>query len=357
MQELSYHIGSRPRNGAKGAMGDFLKFDYRQFNREALTRILSRFGAPAKLKVLYISTYHPNYTRTESLLGLFTALGLQVKAVLVGGSRLKYLRAIHELARYGRQYDLVFVAFRGQETLPIYRALTGKPIVFDAFVSVHDTLCLDRGVFSPSSLVGKCLKAYDKLLCRLSDVVLVDTQAHKEYFEEQFHASNIDYLYVGCNEELFRPMDVSRDSDLYTVFWYGMANPLQGLNVILRAAKLLEGEAVRFKLIGPVKRRYAKLLRELDLRNAEVVGRVAYEQLPSEINKADVCLGGHFSEKDKAKRVIAGKTFQFLACRKPTIVGENPANRELFFDGSLVHFVEMSNPEALAVKVMELKNR
>jgi len=335
-------------------MSELLKFDYRQFNRETLARILSRFGTPAGLKVLYLSTYDPRYTRTESLLALFAQMGVQVKTVLAGGSRLKYLKTVYELVRCAREYDVVFVAFRGQEVLPIYRMLTGKPIVFDAFVSVHDTLCLDRGVFRPDSLVGRGLKAYDRLLCRLSNVVLVDTRAHKEYFERQFGASNVEYLYVGCNEELFRPMPVERDSDLCTVLWYGTANPLQGADVILRAAKLLEGEPVRFRVIGPVRRKYAKLLASLNLRSAEFVDFVPYEQLPIEVNKADICLGGHFSAKDKARRVIAGKTFQFLACARPTILGDNPANRELFTEGDLVRFVEMNDPVGLATRIREM---
>ena len=334
-------------------MGNYLKFDYRQFNRENLTRILSRFGRPEKLKILYVSTHDPRYTRTESLLTLFARMGLDVQAVLVGGSRLKYVRAIRDLLKYKPCCDLVFVAFRGQEILPIVRMFTGKPIVFDAFVSVYDTLCLDRGIFRPNSLAGQFLKAYDRFLCRMSDVVLVDTQAHKEYFQSQFGAANVEYLYVGCNEELFRPLGIESDGRTFTVFWYGKAYPLQGADVILKAAKLLEGEPVRFRLVGPLRRRYGELLTKLDLQNVDLADFMPYEQLPAEIDKADLCLGGHFSDKDKAKRVIAGKTFQFLACGKPTIVGDNPATRELFAEGDLVRFVEMNNPEALAGTIVE----
>jgi glycosyltransferase involved in cell wall biosynthesis len=95
----------------------------------------------------------------------------------------------------------------------------------------------------------------------------------------------------------------------------------------------------------------------LNLRSAEFVDFVPYEQLPMEINKADICLGGHFSDKDKAKRVIAGKTFQFLACGRPTIVGDNPANRELFAEGGLAHFVPMNDPTALAAEITAVRQR
>ena len=124
--------------------------------------------------------------------------------------------------------------------------------------------------------------------------------------------------------------------------------------MILRAARLLKGRGVRSRLIGPVRRKYAELLDRLALDNTEMVDAVPYERLPVEIAKADLCLGGHFSDRDKAKRVIAGETFQFLSCRKPTLVGDKPANQDLFVEGDLVHFVEMNSPEALASKIAEL---
>ena len=81
---------------------------------------------------------------------------------------------------------------------------------------------------------------------------------------------------------------------------------------------------------------------------------VPHSKLPSEINKSTICLGGHFSEKGKAKRVVAGKTFQFLSCNKPTIVGDNPANRELFIEKGLIHYVRINDEKALSEKIFEV---
>jgi glycosyltransferase involved in cell wall biosynthesis len=72
-------------------------------------------------------------------------------------------------------------------------------------------------------------------------------------------------------------------------------------------------------------------------------------------NKADVCLGGPFSNIDKAKRVISGKTYQFIAMKKPVIIGDNPANRELFEHRKNAMIVEMANADALADAILELR--
>ena len=171
------------------------------------------------------------------------------------------------------------------------------------------------------------------------------------------NANNIDYLYVGCNEDLFKPIRVEKRESKFTVFWYGAANLLQGVDVILRSAKLLEkNKNIQFRLVGPIRKKYSGLIKNLKLKDIEFIDFIPYNKLPIEINKADLCLGGHFSNKDKAKRVIPGKTFQFVSCNRPTIVADNLANRELFRETKHLSFIEPDSPQKLASKILEIKN-
>jgi len=90
------------------------------------------------------------------------------------------------------------------------------------------------------------------------------------------------------------------------------------------------------------------------LSNVDFLGWVSLSQLPTLIAQASLCLGGHFSDNPKARRVIATKTYQFLAMAKPTIVGDNPANRELFTHGREVYLCPPADGEALAQAIVEL---
>ena len=75
-----------------------------------------------------------------------------------------------------------FLKYAGE----VESAKTGE-IIFDAFISVYDTLCFDRKKFRSNSIIGKFLKWYDSYLCNISDIVLVDTKTHKKYFEKEFN--------------------------------------------------------------------------------------------------------------------------------------------------------------------------
>ncbi|HPJ16813.1 MAG TPA: glycosyltransferase [Candidatus Woesebacteria bacterium] len=304
--------------------------DYEVINDHNLKKILTKFNNPKKIG--YFSTYKPNYTRTETLLELFNRNQVQVDKIIPGGGLIRYFKALFQLFQQRNNFDVLVVAFRGHEILPFVRLIFRKKIIYDSFISIYDTLCFDRCIFRPSSLIGKLLKWYDTFLCSISDFVLLDTKTHMNYFIKEFKVSKnkISYLYVGCNKKMFKPMKVKKDTNKFLVFWYGNVLPVQGVDVILKTAKALETEKnILFRLVGPIRKKYGKLIKELQLTNVEFIDYVPYEKLPQEIAKADLCLGGHFSDLPKAKRVIAGKTFQFLAMNKKTIITNYEANDEL----------------------------
>ena len=71
-----------------------------------------------------------------------------------------------------------------------------------------------------------------------------------------------------------------------------------------------------------------------------------------------MCLAGHFcADIDKAKRTIPGKAYIYQAMKKPMVLGDNSANRELFSDGEKgVYFVRMGDGSALAEAITTAKN-
>jgi glycosyltransferase involved in cell wall biosynthesis len=143
------------------------------------------------------------------------------------------------------------------------------------------------------------------------------------------------------------------------ILYYGSFLPLHGFDIVILAASLLrDNHNVKFKIIGdgPTKKKTQDLARKMKLSNMEFAPSIPYNNLPVEISRATICLGGHFSNIEKAKRVIPGKTYQAIAMGKATIVGDNPANRELLTHGKDAWFCRMNDPNALAEAINILIN-
>ena len=82
---------------------------------------------------------------------------------------------------------------------------------------------------------------------------------------------------------MFRPQpDIEPVPNL--VVFHGTFVPLQGLPTIVHAAKLLESDGIRFRIVGDGQERPAveSLSRELDVRNIELAGRVPLHDVPRE---------------------------------------------------------------------------
>lgn len=258
-----------------------------------------------------------------------------------------------------REYDLIFIGFFGQPLVPVIKKLTDKTIIFDAFLSAYDTICFDRKIFNPKSPTGKFFYWIDKNSCEVADKVLLDTNAHIEYFVNTFfmERSKFKRVFVGADENIFYPRK-RKYSKKFKIFYYGTYKPSHGTEYIVKAAKKLEKyKDIEFEIVGKGMeyRRITKLARQIDVKNIRFIKWLPYEDIPLHIAEANICLGGHFGCTEKAKRVIAGKTFQFIAMKKPVIVGDNLANKELFKNEENALMVEHGNENSLAEAILKLK--
>ena len=258
-----------------------------------------------------------------------------------------------------RRHDAVLVGYMGQlDVLVLWplAKLRGVPIVWDAFLSLYGTVVEDRRMVGPRHPLALVLLGWEWLACRAANLVLLDTRAHAEYFIERFRVvpEKVRAVFVGVEPEVF-PGAVdgaetrAKDSTL-TVLFYGQFIPLHGIETIIRAARLLEREPVRWVLIGRGQEapKIAGMLADHPLPKLQWIPWVPYTKLSQWIDQADVCLG-IFGDSDKAGRVIPNKVFQILAAGKPLITRDSAAIRELLDpDMPGVTLVPAANPETLA---------
>lgn len=312
------------------------------------------------MRVLFACGASRDYIRNRTLV---RALGRKHEVKVVASAAATYPRrlgsVLPQILMASGRFDLYLAGFLGQPLMPFMRARSLRPIVLDAFVSIYDTLCLDRRTSSPRSPVGRVSRWLDSHALRWAHRVLTDTHASADFMAQEFGVARSKFVPVpvGADESLFYPRSNPR-SDQIQVLYYSTYLPLHGAPLVVEAAHRLKGEdSIHFTFIGrgPVRPRAEGLARKFELANCRFIDWVPLEQLPEFVAGSHIFLGGHFNaENAKARRVVPGKVYQGLAMAKPTIVGECEASEEWFRHGESAYMVRMGDAEALADAILAL---
>lgn len=338
------------------------------------------------MKICYWGTFEREYPRNAVLISGLRQNGIEViechyalwnesfrynKLALLSGSgnKLRFLgRAflaypilIYRYLFLG-EHDAVVVGYWGHIDvffLAAFAKLKRKPIIFDAFFSLYDTAISDWGLAPKNSLLARVCHFVDSIACRLATVVLVDTEAQRNFFCQEFGLARekVRWLYMGADESMFSPNSEPPRPGPFRVLYVGNYVPLHGVPIILQAAQLLDREDIEFWLIGENHREDSVLKNLLSNSNPERLKFypwMAPQDLRAKIAEADVCLG-IFGTSDKAKRVIPGKAFLALAMGKPLITGDSLAARELLEDGKNAILCEMGSSDALVDAIRRLQ--
>jgi glycosyltransferase involved in cell wall biosynthesis len=296
--------------------------------------------------------------------------GVEDKGDVAGAGRkarllIRWLAAYPGLLwRYLRapRHDAVVVGYIGQlDVLLLWplAKLRGVPIVWDAFLSLYDTVVEDRRLIGRRTPLAWALYALECLACRAASLVVLDTREHADYFMTAYRLEpcKTRSVFVGAEPEAFPATQGKSDGKApLTALFYGQFIPLHGIDTIVRAAQAAKDEPIHWILIG--RGQEAARIRALinDSPAAiEWIEWVDYEKLREHIAGADICLG-IFGDSDKAARVIPNKLFQILSAGAPLITRDSPAVRELLSpDAPGVYLVPPADPQALLAAIRRFR--
>ncbi len=324
-------------------------------------------------RVLVIGTFDPDTPRSRQWLRLLDRLGDDVEVRSVGswgadraaaGSPIRMLggalRGLWHGARYlatCKRPDVIVFLYPGHLDAcvlgPIAR-IRRIPAVLDVFISLYDTVVIDRGLRSRRSPVALAIRALDVLACWSVRMVVVDTPEHAEFFARFTRRGRWHFavLWVGAEESRF-PEEPDPGDDA-SILWYLTYIPLHGFETVARAAALLTDDDRAFRLIGDGQERgkAEALARSLALTNMEFDEPVAEDELAAAIGAASICLGV-FGTSDKAARVVPNKVFQCAAAGRAIITAATPAIETAFGDALVT--VPVGDEHALADAVRKLR--
>ncbi len=270
-------------------------------------------------------------------------------------------------------------------------------LVADFFLSLYDTIVLDRKLISENNPLTAKLKKMDKRVLEDADLVLTDTKADADFFSKEYNikSDKFEVLYLEADSSLIREADTGfshktdkednypgnnskkeATSGTYKVLYFGTGLPLQGTDIVLEAfvkAALEQEKRLRerslkdgsddatnnkrltFTYIGSLKHVPLRVKNTAFARkDITIISWLSQEELYKEITSADLCLAGHFNPYiDKADRTIPGKAFIYEAFGKEMILADTVANHEVFAEDEKHIFVRRGSAAELAGCILE----
>lgn len=315
----------------------------------------------SSLKVCYVLSYRdPRYIRTRVLISSLQNLD-DVELLTAINTRQGFIRYLETLLRAAyirikHNPDIFILGFRGQEIFwPIRFIALGKKLIFDEFIVMYDWFVNEKKLIK-NPVLKKLMYKYNQTILHYSDLILEDTQEGVKFSSGLFSINPKKYrcIYVGTDEETFSPTEREK-SKHFEVLFYGTMLPLHGVELIIAAAAKLREKPITFTIIGGANnpalvKRIKSELKKYNSKNVNYLTWVDFEELPQYINRADLCLGGPFGDTSQSYRVITGKTFQFMAMGKPTLVC-NISEETGFVDKENVLICKRGSSESIALSI------
>jgi len=251
--------------------------------------------------------------------------------------------------------DAVVVGYLGHFDVHLARLLYRRGrvrLVLDHLVSASGTAKDRRLDGGPRQ---KVLRLIDSAALRVADIVVVDTNEHREPLPERYKPKAV-VVHVGAptpwHTAARDSSDASADRDKpLRVVFYGLFTPLQGTPVIGEALGLIAGAPIEVTMIGRGQDETATKRAAAANQSVRWLDWVPAADLPAIVAEHDVCLG-IFGTGDKALRVVPNKVYQGAAAGCAIVTSDTAPQRRVLGDAAVL--VPPGDADALAAALLGL---
>ena len=272
----------------------------------------------------------------------------------------KYLHIARQYRAKGRGSDVVMVGYAGSVLAILMRLLTRKKIFYNTLATFYDSMIVSRmggTLFSPKSLWYYLV---DFAAFHLADRAFLECKAQKDMVVRLFkvNPSKVSVQFVGTNEQDFYFDPTIPKLKQFTVVFRGMFLPEAGADVVVRAAKELEGKNVKVRIIGRglLLPEIEKLVKELAPNTLELVTeRLEMKDLRRAMLECHLSLG-QLADHPRVHTTIPHKVFESMSMKLPYLTGANKGVMEFLTDTETCFTVPPGDYRALAQKILELRD-
>jgi glycosyltransferase involved in cell wall biosynthesis len=234
----------------------------------------------------------------------------------------------------------------------VLKGLFHLPLLFDYQGSLSGE-SLNHGFFSDTSILMKVFKRLERFIDRRADLIITSSDKGRQELIHDWEIApeKVINLIDGVDAEIFRPYSRSEarrelgiPENVKLVVYLGLFNRYQGVDLLLDTISLVKDEApeIRFLLMGFPDEEYQRKASEMGINDViSFTGRVCYDRAPFFLSAGDLAVSPKLAQTE-----ANGKLFNYMACGLPTVVFDNPINREILGDYGI--YVEHGNTSSLA---------
>lgn len=270
----------------------------------------------------------------------------------------KYWQIAGEYWANRKSVDLVIIGYTGAVLVPWMYLISRKKIIYNAGNSFYESMIISRGGNWWQKARYWLL---DWIAFSCADLILLESEAQKNFIAQTFFVNpkKLKVHYIGADETHFFFDENIKKLANFTVVFRGKFLPEAGTDIVVRAAKELEEKNIKFRILGSglLLKQIESLIAELKPSNLELITEhLPYEKLRELMQECHLSIG-QVADHPRLQRTIPHKAFESLAMKLPYLTARQPAILELLQEGSTCFGVNPGDPQDLAQKISELRDK